>query len=119
MKIYIYRNLNKGNFSAKRGGRVFAYPTSCRIHTPTLQVSEKSQVRARNDNQRNVHAYIVCDQFIEENSEDLRKEVRTRNFKQLYYNPFKTDTFVIKDTDQPVYSAKEIILVDEKAYAYL
>ena len=118
-KYYIYRNLVKGGFSAKRRGLVVSRPSAAKIYDATLQVSEAGQKRVREKGQRNVHAYIVCPYFMNGDEASLRQEIESPEYRPLFYNPFDTDTFVLAGTDIPVHSVEEIIIVDNKAYARL
>lgn len=115
-KFYIYRNLNRGGFSAKRHGKVVARPNAAKVYDATLQVSEKSQARARREKRRNVHAFIVCDSYLTGDPDSLRQLVASPEYRPLFYNPFQTDTFVIAGTAKKVTFAEEIILIDDCAY---
>ncbi len=62
---------------------------------PEIRISEASQTRARGNKQRNVHAYIVGDDF----------ELNPKPFAPdgiLSYNPFKNDTFVDANFRTPI-----------------
>lgn len=111
VKYYVYRNLHKGGFSVKFRGIVIARPDRFALTNPELRVSDKSQMRARNKKQRNVHAYVVGDRIVW--SSELAPFEATG---QLYYNPFKYDTFVDADTRKPIESISAVYFEGDRAY---
>jgi hypothetical protein len=65
------------------------------------------------EKRKNVHAFVIgnlvdfCEYPCEQLPTDPEGEVVT-------YNPYKHDSFVIKATDQPVYQADEVDLINLK-----
>lgn len=109
-KYYIYRNLNRGGFSVKHKGLVVDRTNNFYAENVEFRVSGASQNRARREQRRNVHAYIVCDRYSRPHHPDVS------DYQQLYYHPLTTDTFVIAGTDTPVLEASRVIGTDGKAY---
>ena len=120
-KYYVYRNLHKGGFSIKHRGKVVARPKYFHLFDPELRVSEASQARARREGQRNVHAYVVGTDFMEFH-EPLGPDpygnfvFAGKEYQELYYNPYKYDTFVDAETRKPVTELKAVLFEGNKAY---
>jgi hypothetical protein len=94
-KVYIYWNLHKRCFSAKRNGKVFAHFRNASILNPEFRVSAAGCRRVRRDGRKNVHANIVCEfeNFtIHPNSRIAPVSDATAEY--AYYNPYLYETFV-------------------------
>jgi hypothetical protein len=109
-KFYVYRNLHKGGFSIKHRGRVVARHRRFCLTNPELRVSQASQSRARNQKQRNVHAYVVGDTVT------VAVPSAFVPSGQLYYNPFKYDTFVDAETKEPLEAISAVYFDGNTAY---
>lgn len=122
-KYYIYRNLHKSSFSIKRRGRVVERPYLFSVENAQFQVSEKSRERAVNENKRNVHAFLVSDNYEIYDYDDIQYEhlkksiLNNEKFEEVTYNPFKYNSFVIKKTGTPVFYAEYVVGIDERIYA--
>lgn len=115
-KFYVYRNLNTGGFSIKHKGLVVARPESFVVFHPTFQISEKGQSRARKNKKRNVHAYIVSDNWHNYDRHETDERYFSNNAGTVFYNPFETDTFVDKKTGKELVQADAVYFIDGKAY---
>lgn len=112
-KYYIYRNLNRGGFSVKYKGLVVDYLDAFEAINAEFRVSDKGRNRALKQRTRNVHAYLVCDEY------QKRKRVSTKSLQAVYYNPFKTDTFVLENTDTPVTGYLHITVFGKDGKVYV
>lgn len=115
-KFYLYRNLNRGGFSLKLRGKVVDYLDTFYMKDVEFRVSKASQNRSRREGQRNVHAYIVADSYTNLNNSD---GVSLLGLEEITYNPFHTDTFIVKSTGEPIYKADFIVGINNKVYAQL
>jgi hypothetical protein len=104
-KFYLYRNLRTGGFSIKQHGLVCDRSDFVTMRNVEFRVSEPGRLRAVNEQQRNVHAYMVADNYL------LPKNLMWQQGKmvQVTYNPFENDTFVDAKTGEPIRSAKYAI----------
>lgn len=113
-KYYTYRNLRTGGFSTMHRGKVVQRFESAHIGGMVkFQVSDAGNNRARNEKQRNVHAYIVSDEapnMVHE--QDMTKYVKS--LRKISYNPFKDKSFMVDSN--PVKSASACYLFDGKCY---
>ena len=102
--ILVYRNLNKKCLSIKQNGIIVAHADSVTLKSCTFIVNEGGRQRVLTERQKNVHAYIKG--FLtEDRGEQLTKEI--------YYNPYITNTFVFRDTNNPT-STANLIRVNTK-----
>jgi hypothetical protein len=114
-KYYLYRNLHKNMFSIKYKGIVIDRNNFQVMKNVLFNVSKKGQERVRKEKRKNVHA-TVSGFLVSLNELGFNKTTTLNDIKEkfgyqiieLYYNPYITDTFQIKDTK------KEIEKFDEK-----
>ena len=117
-KCYIYWNLHKRCFSAKRNGKVFAHFRNARVLNPEFRVSAAGRERVRREGTKNVHAYIVCESYhymiypdnVMGSGEFLKfmPEVASK-LKRASYNPYRDETFV-DNTGKALYNARIVEL---------
>jgi hypothetical protein len=108
MRVFVYFNLHKKCFSIKalegdRKGRVVAHSNIVLLEGCKLLVSEAGRQRVLREKRKNVHAGVsgtwinYCTNRVENHFEFLSMVGR-----QVTYNPYKYDSFVIKATEQSV-----------------
>ena len=113
-KYYIYRNLNRGGFSVKYKGLVVDRPAEFIATDVEFRVSKASQNRARKQKSRNVHAYIVCEDYSNTTGTNELKDWEILKGIPVHYNPFYTDTFMCQG--KPIHAAKRVFAVNGSAY---
>lgn len=106
-KYYIYRNLHTGNFSVKHKGIVIAHVDNAVLKGCRFKVSEKGRQRVIHEKRKNVHATIACDEY---NGE----KILTDGMKEVYYNPYKTESFMIDNTQ--IINADKVYIDNNKVY---
>lgn len=98
MKKYkIYRNLHRNCFSVlkynpeKKGYRLHEYITHGILHDVVAKVSEAGRQRVIKEKQKNVHAYLLCENYdkIDQFYFD------SLDFHEISYNPYIHDSFVV------------------------
>lgn len=102
-KVYIYWNLHKRCFSAKKNGKVFAHFRNASILNPEFRVSAAGCRRVRRDGRKNVHANIVCEPqhcVIYPDNSTVAATSETAS-----YNPYLYETFVDNE-GEALYNAK-------------
>jgi hypothetical protein len=109
-KYYIYRNLNRGGFSIKHKGLVVDRVNTFEAENVEFRVSGASRNRARREQSRNVHAYIVCERYSRPHYPDIE------GMQQVYYHPLITDNFVLANTTTPIHEASRVVGICGKAY---
>lgn len=80
------------------------------MHNVEFKVSTKGQARVRKEKRKNVHATVAGSFYDNTNTKfDLK------GYSEVYYNPYKTDTFVDK-SGNPIYRAEEAICCNNAIY---
>jgi len=109
VRVYVYFNLHKKCFSVKAlggscKGLVVAHISTVSLKDVTFKVSEAGRQRVLREQKKNVHAGVVgCLHHFE--------KVSTKGYKQAYYNPYKTSTFV--SGDDALLQAKAVTLANK------
>ncbi len=122
-EVQVYRNLHKNR---PDGGAVYSVRNADGIvedHTSfialsdcKLRVSDKGNKRVRDEKRKNVHAYI------QGKREDIfwtPTKTEEEWAVEITYNPYKYDSFVRKDTEQPVKTAKAVYINSKQVMAII
>lgn len=111
----IYRNLHKDCFSVmrwnpdKRGYRLFAHEKDLVCQDVNFTISKAGREKVLREKQKNVHAFVICQNYTTFVDEPKLGD-------QVYYNPYKMETFQVKTTDEPIYSTGTLIMTNNKCY---
>ena len=112
-KFRIYRNLHKACFSilkydaSKRGYRLYAHEEEIFLPWADFKVYESGRKRVLLEKQKNVHAYIICDEY---STKIPNRKIRF----DVYYNPYQCNTFVQKNNGTPIFHSKNVLLKNSK-----
>lgn len=110
--FYLYRNLNNGKFSLKHKGLVTNHPVAIVMNQVVFKISTKGQARVRRLQVKNVHALVGAASY-----EILEPEsVNIEGLREVYYCPYQCDTFVVKETNEPVFEAEKLIGLNNKVF---
>lgn len=111
MKVYVYYNLHKSCWSVKsyKTGKVLFHTNEIRLKNVEFRVRKGGQRRVRLEGKKNVHAFVIGE------IDTLHDEIGLVN--QVYYNPYKTDNFIIKNTKQEIFKAEFAILTTRQVFA--
>lgn len=117
-RVMVYYNLHKHTFSIVLGGKVIMYADSVKLNDCEFRVREGGKERVRDEKRKNVHAFVIGDlleycEFPCENMTTPKKGVI------VSYNPYLNDSFIIKNTNEPVYQAKKVQMVNLKNKIYI
>jgi hypothetical protein len=112
-QIRVYRNLNKKTFSyqkkTKKGWRVAGWSDEILIQNATFRVSQAGRARVIREKRKNVHAYIIGDPIYVRGL--TKKTPILKNFKtKLYYNPYKTKTFMNTKNNKSIHNADSVLV---------
>jgi len=102
MKVFVYFNLHRKLWSVKalegsNKGRVIAHSQYVVLTDVKAKVSEAGRQRVINSKQKNVHAGIVGELF----TTDIPMFFSTDTIENITYNPYKYNTFVYKNSEEP------------------
>lgn len=121
MKAFIYRNLHKEGYTysiravdGPHKGRVVGYASQLRVLRPTFHVSESGRKQVCLTGRKNVHAGVIGEvASVFGYAERLPNDLVTSPYQlpvratEITYNPHLYESFVIKTSCIPIYSAVE------------
>jgi len=130
MKRYkIYRNLHKQTFSIqgylpeKKGYRVIDRANTMLLTDVTFKVMESGRQKVLKEKRKNVHAFITPVKYeVVKNKthlEAFQKVLEGEGLaREIYYNPYKFDSFVYKDTEEKLNgkSLSLVLMMNNKVY---
>jgi hypothetical protein len=89
------------------------YADYVKLRNVEFRVREGGKEKVRQEMRKNVHAFVIGDliDYCEYPCGDIPPET---NDKVITYNPYKYDSFVNKETEEPVYKANEIDMINTK-----
>jgi hypothetical protein len=112
-KVMVYYNLHKHTFSVTYDSKVIMYADYVKLGDVEFRVRQGGKEKVRSEKSKNVHAFVIgkllnyceypCDEMPTPSSD-----------KVVTYNPYKHDTFVFKNTEEPVYYAQEVDMINAK-----
>lgn len=115
-RVYVYRNLKyKGEvvWSVRDAstGRVVMHLDEILLQSASFSVGKAGRKRVLREKRKNVHAGIVGRPV------DWVKGMEYANMREATYNPYKYDTFVDRQTKEPVHTASAV-LIDSDGVRY-
>ena len=106
--VEVYFNLHKKLFSvrSRMTGKVFAHVDKVSLSDPKFVVRKSGRDRVRREGKKNVHAFVKGSLLGPDEGTILEALVNTiTKGKAVTYNPYKYETFVYADTEQPIDNA--------------
>jgi hypothetical protein len=112
-RVMVYYNLHKHTFSVRYNNKIILHADYVKLGDVEFRVRLGGKDRVRSEKQKNVHAFVIGDlmDFCEYPCEDI--PIPSSDVVATY-NPYKHDSFVYKGTDEPVYSADEVEMINLK-----
>ena len=112
-KVMVYYNLHKHTFSVTYDGKVIMHADYVKLGDVEFRVRKGGKERVRSEKSKNVHAFVIGTllDYCEYPCEDIPSP---SSDKVVTYNPYKYDTFVFKNTEEPVYRAQEVDMINSK-----
>ena len=108
--VEIYKNLHNGLWSVRQHGLVVAHIESFMMRQVFFKVSQVGRLKVIREKRKNVHAFVcgILDEskinFMQNHKEKLDFHAELVQASKLYYNPYKTDHFMIKQARLGNYS---------------
>jgi len=112
-KVMVYYNLHKHTFSVTYQNKVIIHADYVKLGDVEFRVRRGGQERVKKEKSKNVHAFVIgtlldycdypCDNIPIPSSD-----------KVVTYNPYKHNSFVFKDSEEPVYYAQEVDMINSK-----
>jgi hypothetical protein len=110
-KVMVYYNLHKHTFSITYNNKVIMHADYVKLGDAEFRVRPGGKDRVRKEKSKNVHAFVIGRllEYCEYPCEDLPV---TNSNKIVTYNPYKFDTFVYKNSGEPIYGANEVDMIN-------
>lgn len=117
-RVMVYYNLHKHTFSITHSGKVIMHADVVKLSDVEFRVRHGGRERVRDEKRKNVHAFVIgtLEDYCEFPCDDI--EVPEKGFV-VSYDPYKNETFVIKKTQEPVFDAKFVEMVNSKNKIYI
>ena len=114
MKVDIYFNLHKKKLSVRSRerasyGKVINHVDSILLKDCTFVVNPAGRKRVLKEKRKNVHAYVRG---------KIAHRIKFSDYRMITYNPYKYDSFVYVDTEEPVNKADYVIIRGKEIMAY-
>ena len=106
----IYRNLRDDCWSVRLHGKVIAHADSLAVRGVEFSVSEPGRQRVLRERRKNVHTFVVGHVDWEVDEETIEATILVRPRTLVYYDPYKGPHFVTAWSNEPVYSARYVVL---------
>ena len=115
MRVEVYFNLHKKTFSVRstKTGRVIKHTDRAFIKDPEIVVRKAGRERVLREGKKNVHAFVRGELMptLPQDAYDLEL-VHLRDDMKVTYNPYKYDSFVRVDNEEPIKQGKYATLIN-------
>ena len=105
-KVFVYKNLHKDCWSVKQDGLVKAHADKLEMWDCSFRVNQKGREKVLKEKRKNVHAGILG------RVDDIGGTIMIGT--EVTYNPYKYNSFVDKNTENPVYYTGFATLTNNK-----
>lgn len=109
-KAKVYFNLHKKVFSVQQAGLVVLHTEALKLSSAGFTVNEAGRQRVLKEKRKNVHAFVTG------KFEGLHEGNVPEGFRRAHYNPYDHNSFVDRETLQPITEATEVILEGKKIW---
>jgi len=112
-KVMVYYNLHKHTFSVSRDGRVITHADYVKLVDVEFRVRQGGRDKVLQDKRKNVHSFVIgtLEDYCKFPCENLPNE---SNSNIVTYNPYKYNSFVMKDTEEPIYRASVVKMINSR-----
>jgi len=110
-KVMVYYNLHKHTFSISRNSRVITHADYVKLTDVEFRVRQGGREKVVREKSKNVHSFVIGTlmDYCKYPCENLPSEP---NSNIVTYNPYKYNSYVTKDTEEPIYRAGEVELIN-------
>lgn len=112
-KVMVYYNLHKHTFSVTYKGRLISHSDYVKLKDVEFRVRQGGRERVIREKSKNVHSFVIGTlmDYCEFPCENLPGEP---NNNIVTYNPYKYNSYVMKDTEEPIFHANEVEMINLK-----
>lgn len=116
-QVMVYYNLHKHTFSIRHEGKVILHADMVKLNDVEFRVRQGGKEKVRVEKHKNVHAFVIG--TLVDFCEYPCGELTEPTGEVVTYNPYKYDSFVVKSTEEPIYNAREVEMVNLKNKIYV
>ena len=112
-KVMVYYNLHKHTFSVTYQNKVIIHADYVKLGDVEFRVRRGGQERVKKEKSKNVHAFVIGNlvDYCNYPCENIPSEP---NDNIVTYDPYKYKSFVVKSTNEPIYNASEVEMINSK-----
>jgi type II secretory pathway component GspD/PulD (secretin) len=112
-KVMVYYNLHKHTFSVRSNNRVVIHADYVKLVDVEFKVRQGGREKVVQEKQKNVHSFVIGTlvDYCNYPCKDMPTEP---NNNIVTYNPYKYNSFVMKDTEEPIYQASVVKMINSK-----
>lgn len=117
MRIQVYWNIHKNKWSIRSSQlkRVIGHADQVALVNVSARVSERGRKRVIREKRKNVHAYLEGTlERSESLSQDLYRSLTPVTGREITYNPYKSGSFIYRDTGEEFRESKIAVLEANK-----
>lgn len=110
-RVMVYYNLHKHTFSIRYKNKVVLHADYLKLQNVEFRVRKGGRESVLKTKEKNVHAFVIGNliDYCKFPCENIPQEPTD---KVVTYHPYKYDSFMYKDTEEPVYTAKEVEMIN-------
>ena len=112
-KVMVYYNLHKHTFSVTYDSKVIMHADYVKLGDVEFRVRKGGKEKVRSEKSKNVHAFVIGT-LLEYCEYPCDYIPNPPSNKIVTYNPYKYDSFVYKNSEEPVYRAKEVDMINSQ-----
>lgn len=125
LKVRVYWNLHKKCWSLQHNGKVIEHADCVMLDDVEFVVRPGGREKVRKEKRKNVHAFafgiVTAAWKAKDHPEScrvVRKYFESGDGSLVTYNPYVNETFVDKETGEPVLHSKHAVLGNRKVKVY-
>lgn len=112
-RVMVYYNLHKHTFSVSYQGKVIMHADYVKLSDVEFRVRKGGKEKVRDEKRKNVHAFVIGN-LLEYCEYPCDNMPNPPSDMVVTYDPYKHDSFVLKSTDEPIYDANEVDMINLK-----
>jgi hypothetical protein len=112
-RVMVYYNLHKHTFSVTYNGVVITHADYVKLTDVEFRVRQGGRKKVLKEKRKNVHSFVIG--TLEDYCEFPCKNIPNEPNKNIVtYNPYIYSTYVMKDTEEPIYQANKVVMINSK-----
>jgi hypothetical protein len=109
----VYYNLNKHTFSVTYKNRLITHADYIKLNDIEFRVRQGGREKVIKEKRKNVHSFVIGTlmDYCKYPCESLPSEP---NSHIVTYDPYKYNSYVMKDTQEPIYKTGEVEMINSR-----